>query len=73
MAYNDPVPAISAGCLHCGFVFPLNLMLACPRCNKTGVAWATLTENVPCDVLEPGAIEELKWLEEHVANAKEDA
>lgn len=73
MAYDDPVPSISAGCAHCGFVFPLNLMLACPKCSKTGVSWAALTTNAPLDTLEPGAAEEIRWLEEHVANAKEIA
>lgn len=63
---DDPVPAISAGCANCGFIFALNLELDCPRCHKRGVAWATLTENQPCDVLEPGAEAEVRWLEENI-------
>jgi hypothetical protein len=63
---HQNVPAISAECAHCGCIFALNLTLDCPRCHKTGVTWATLTENVPCDPPDPGAQAELDWLEANI-------
>jgi transcription initiation factor IIE alpha subunit len=70
----DPMhtPAISAGCGKCGFVYAFHKVFDCPRCGGNFITFATLTEYLPCDTLDEGELADVRWLEEHIANAKEE-